>query len=1212
MVSSVFGADQKVGDMIRSDIIGGFQRLKEIGAGAQAKVWKAKCVEDVHGIVSRGAIVALKIKNVQSSDSDEQFERLKRRVDELKAMKDPNVVRYLGCFRDRSAELDRHVIVQEYLEGETLKERLSKLRLGLDVDEGLRIVREAASGLSYTSGLKIFHRDIKPGNIFLCEDGSVKLIDFGVAKQDGETVDGASNFRGTFDYMAPDFMSSTFSGDHQSDIFSLGVVLHEIISGKLPYIDGAGSDWQGWMSRWRQWTADSDKADSPIFVHAMTLRLLNGANEVLEKALEPNRAKRYQSFEEFSKDLDKITFYEQKHEGRTYRRLQFVGKGGFGEVFKARWLEENVDVAIKQLLNAEYAKRFLTEAKVMQELQDPCFVKFIDFFETSDHAFLVMKFLDGMPGSSLRDAINRAGKNGIPKNLVLPAFERYARGLSLMHKRKIIHRDIKPSNLYYPAGRPDLVAIMDFGIVKAEDSSFTSGMVPCTFDYAPPEIAVTEDRGGPGMDIYALGLCMYEALTGRQGYPRIPTGTAGMMTFFERCKSKKKPNFDDSRVVGDVQLLALLKKMTAPELSERYRNADEVAIEIRKLFYRKTEDDDCPPTQVFNPETDQTLPIDEKRLMAWYREWVKVHPEALEEPVVPDPVRPRRWKKMLLTGLVSACVSIGGVFLVQKVMQTNFRDPIPDIPDKQDSTVIDLKRQLFEKDFATALSDEPVESRRKRVANGKDMLALARNDGLFEGDEKWSAFEKALEDASTAVVGKIKNNCGCDLVIDGSELAVGEVRLFKFEDGKCANRRMKIFGYDERTVPQDLDGKTIEVKKSDFVVSSVKVSLPRLESGVSCYFGDQQVSADLSLKPGDYMCEYRRKGYESQKFPFTVKLGQNGTLPTPKTWEMSFVDVSLPKLENGILAQVDGKEVQGAFKLRPGEYKVEYTRTGYDKQVRDFVVQLATPRTLPAPENWRLSRVKVTVSELPTDVICRIDGLECSSCVELFPGKHGCEYSRRGYATVTNSFDVALATPMTLIAPKQHEWRALPVTVKLPKLSADISLFVNGEKPSKEKDSLSLLPGDYKIKFRRPNYQDQDSDLTVEPGKDTAIGLPDSQKWLSVKKPPELQPKLLDQTNAISPEIRNLLSEARFYFDDGDFELTVKKFHDAFVKGYRLNANDMNVFETAYKKRRDYLKGRIEDLEKQEYRKKQNLRDVEEHREKLRQLGNWYRTVKQL
>jgi hypothetical protein len=156
-----------------------------------------------------------------------------------------------------------------------------------------------------------------------------------------------------------------------------------------------------------------------------------------------------------------------------------------------------------------------------------------------------------------------------------------------------------------------------------------------------------------------------------------------------------------------------------------------------------------------------------------------------------------------------------------------------------------------------------------------------------------------------------------------------------------------------------------------------------------------------------------------------------------------------------------------------------------------------------------------------------------------------------------------------------------------------------------------MMPGIYKVKFSRPNYKDIDSELTIEPANDAAIVAPDSDKWIlqELPKPPQPKPR---PDNEISPEIRTLLSDARFYFDNLDYELTVKYIYDAFMKGYRLDGNDMNIFESAYRKRRDYLRGRIEQLEKQEFRKTQNLRDVEEHRDKLRQLSEWYRAVKQI
>lgn len=661
-----------------NQILGGFKLQEVVGHGAQGRVWRAVCVDASLGLVRKGDQVALKIKDAPDNDG-ERWRDHEERITLLKTMDHPNVVRYLGSFRVNDAGVDKHVIVQELLVGETLKARLKSLSLGLDVDEALRVVKAAAAALEYTSGLGIHHRDIKPGNIFLCSDGGVKLIDFGVAKQGDGTVTESGNVRGTFDYLAPDFISPEFRGDERSDIFSLGVVLHEVITSALPYVDD-GKGELGYVSRW---TRHAGGCETPIFLKPLARRVLRGVEDVLRKALAPEREKRYASFAEFRTGLESVGFNDLKNGDRTYRWLKFIGKGGFGEVFKAKWLETGEPVAVKRLLNPTYAKRFYTEAKVMQQLKDPCFVSFVDFFVNGENAFLVMRFLDGMPGGSLRDAIDRSKKavahngepdsGGLPKPLVLSAFERYARGLSLLHSRKpaIIHRDIKPSNLYYPEGRPDLVAIMDFGIVREEDSSFTSGVPPCTFDYAPPEIATSTDKGSPGMDIFALGLCLYEALTGKTAYPRIPNGMPGLRMFIERCTSMRAPRFSDSRVQEDPELLDLLRRMTDPDVSKRITDAEEVAVALRRLFFRKATDDDCAPTMVFdNADVEaETRPIDEKQLMEWYRAWVEQHPgespfAAIPSAPAPAPRRKRTMAAMVLIVMVAA---VGGAFLWPQV-----------------------------------------------------------------------------------------------------------------------------------------------------------------------------------------------------------------------------------------------------------------------------------------------------------------------------------------------------------------------------------------------------------------------------------------------------------------------------------------------------------------------------------------------------------------
>jgi serine/threonine-protein kinase len=119
----------------------------------------------------------------------------------------------------------------EYLKGRTLQEHIEASSQGLDADLALHYVSEAISGLIYAAEKKIVHRDIKPANIFICDDGAVKLIDFEIARQEGGTgTQSTQGPRGTFDYMSPDFIDPVFHGDECSDVFSMGVCLHEAIA----------------------------------------------------------------------------------------------------------------------------------------------------------------------------------------------------------------------------------------------------------------------------------------------------------------------------------------------------------------------------------------------------------------------------------------------------------------------------------------------------------------------------------------------------------------------------------------------------------------------------------------------------------------------------------------------------------------------------------------------------------------------------------------------------------------------------------------------------------------------------------------------------------------------------------------------------------------------------------------------------------------------
>ena len=295
--------------MATPKVIGGFRVLQElqVGAGSQGTVYKAVCEVAREGIAAVGEVVALKVMAVQD-EGQTLWRRLEQRTRELAQLAHPNIVRYKGCFVETGPFADIHVVVQEFLDGETLKDCLAHNPGGLDADRGLEIVKAAIDGLIYTTSRGIVHRDVKPGNIFLCRDGSVKLIDFEIARREGGTATTATgHIRGSFDYMAPDFINATFHGDVQSDIFSMGVVLHEVLTGKTPYQRFNGDRKQAnfaFLSRWSNTTTgDSTSAtsggESPIHISSRVKRLLANADDILLKALSPDRAVRYANFSAF-------------------------------------------------------------------------------------------------------------------------------------------------------------------------------------------------------------------------------------------------------------------------------------------------------------------------------------------------------------------------------------------------------------------------------------------------------------------------------------------------------------------------------------------------------------------------------------------------------------------------------------------------------------------------------------------------------------------------------------------------------------------------------------------------------------------------------------------------------------------------------------------------------------------------------------------------
>jgi serine/threonine protein kinase len=217
-------------------------------------------------------------------------------------------------------------------------------------------------------------------------------------------------------------------------------------------------------------------------------------------------------------DFARIGYKKLKHGAEVYEFVEWLGKGAFGEVFRARRVSDGCEVAVKRLFSPGQSARFVREAKILQGAAHPNLTEYIDFVEVhlrvdEREYYLILEYLEGMPGASLRERIDNS-ESGLDATEALRLFMGYLDCLEHLHRKGIIHRDIKPGNLYAPAGNPCKGKIFDLGIAHDEEGTRTHGQVPGTMDYMPPEFAIQNSgRGSPQSDIYSMGVTLYLSLT---------------------------------------------------------------------------------------------------------------------------------------------------------------------------------------------------------------------------------------------------------------------------------------------------------------------------------------------------------------------------------------------------------------------------------------------------------------------------------------------------------------------------------------------------------------------------------------------------------------------------------------------------------------------------------------------------------------------------
>jgi putative nucleotidyltransferase with HDIG domain len=218
--------------------LGPYRLVTEIGDGGMGVVYYAE-----HSVIGRRA--AIKILHPEVARDELNLSRFLIEARAANAIRHPNVV----DITDIGEQDGLHYIVMSFLEGETLGERLERTTT-CDEATTIRIVRQVASALAAAHEAGILHRDLKPENIFLMIHPEmpdyVKILDFGIAKlMSGETGTGMTGHGlvvGTPDYMSPEQCSGGAEIDGRSDIYSLGVVMYQMLAGKLPFEAPSGRE----------------------------------------------------------------------------------------------------------------------------------------------------------------------------------------------------------------------------------------------------------------------------------------------------------------------------------------------------------------------------------------------------------------------------------------------------------------------------------------------------------------------------------------------------------------------------------------------------------------------------------------------------------------------------------------------------------------------------------------------------------------------------------------------------------------------------------------------------------------------------------------------------------------------------------------------------------------------------------------------------------
>jgi serine/threonine protein kinase len=269
-------------DLLAGDRVDQYELTEFLARSGMASIFKA--IDH-----SNGAIVALKIPHLHYESDIAFYQRFEREEKIGQKLDHPNIVRVL-----KPESKSRMYLVMDFAEGRSLR-AVMKERRRVPTQEALGIARQICSALVYLHSQGIVHRDLKPDNVIIGNDGQIKLLDFGIAMDESArrlTWFGLSPPVGTPDYMAPEQVRGR-RGDVRTDVYALGTLLYEMITGELPFVAGNAH------AMMRMKLNDDPRPPREVFAD-----IDPKVEEIILRAIERSPRERYATAKEMLEDLE--------------------------------------------------------------------------------------------------------------------------------------------------------------------------------------------------------------------------------------------------------------------------------------------------------------------------------------------------------------------------------------------------------------------------------------------------------------------------------------------------------------------------------------------------------------------------------------------------------------------------------------------------------------------------------------------------------------------------------------------------------------------------------------------------------------------------------------------------------------------------------------------------------------------------------------------